>query len=53
MGILGRGPLGAGVHRLTWSSSAGGAGMRPGPGVYFVRADLDGKRLNGRILVTR
>jgi hypothetical protein len=47
------GSLAAGVHRLTWSGGGEGIGARPGPGIYFARADLDGTRSTVRILVAR
>jgi hypothetical protein len=51
---LHRGALDAGVHRLTWSGpGASGSGPRPGAGIYFVRALIDGQGLRTRILVAR
>jgi hypothetical protein len=53
MATLEHGTLPAGVHRLTWSALGEGAGTRPGAGIYFVRAQLDGQRLHGRLIVAR
>jgi hypothetical protein len=50
---LHKGPLSTGVHRLTWSGTdvANGA-PRPGAGIYFVRAVVDGRPMLTRILVS-
>ena len=53
VGTLHRGSLGPGLHRLTWHGDGEAIGPRPGPGIYFVRADVDGVRLKARILVAR
>jgi hypothetical protein len=49
-----QGGLAAGVHRMTWSGAEAAAGAtRPGAGIYFVRALVDGRVLRTRILVAR
>jgi len=49
---LHRGPLAAGRHELPWPA-VGERGVAIAPGVYLVRARLDGERRTIRVAVTR
>lgn len=49
IGLLARGPMGAGHNRLAWSTVTGAT--RPAPGLYFARAALQSGVLTARVLV--
>lgn len=52
VGVLASGRLPAGQHAATWTGRDG-AGRRAAPGVYFVRAKLEGREFTQRVVLVK